>query len=230
MAQHSDRQNRFAEEPEDEIAIGSTPIRVAIFDDHPMLCAGLAASFSGLPDFELVGVGSTAEEAIELAGRVLPHVMIIDLNMPGDGLNAVAKIATDYPAIKIVVLTAYSDEYYLTQSIRAGASGFILKGIAADELNEIVRNVVRGQIVVSPMAGEAPTEAVEDQGLPRTLTAREQDIITLVARGLTNAEVAEELGLSEGTVRNYMTSLMQKLNVRNRVEAAIQMNGIMRRN
>lgn len=207
------------------------PFRVAIVDDHPMLCAGVADSFNGDPRFTVVALGASTEDAIEIAGGKLPDLMLIDINMPGDGLVAVREVVAKYPAIKVLVLTAYDDDYYLSRALRSGAHGYILKGIASSELIANSLDILDGGLTLPSrvLTDRLRTTAGDEEPIG-DLTARESEIISLVARGLSNAEVAQELGLAESTVKNYMTSVLEKLKLRNRVEAAMFMEERRRRN
>ncbi|WP_075217863.1 response regulator [Mongoliimonas terrestris] len=205
------------------------PIRVLVADDHPLFRGAVANSLVEAGGVEVVAECGDADSAVSAAGDHLPHVALIDISMPGDGLTAVARIATDYPAVRIVMLTASEQDDDLMRALQAGACGYVLKGVTADALAEIVRMVRSGGSYISPeFAGRVLTTIgagkVKTAGTPdpvSDLTARELQILRLVARGASNREVGDDLGLREATVKFYMTNILQKLQVRNRVEAAL---------
>lgn len=202
--------------------VDKTAIKVAVIDDHPILCAGVAETFATEPGFEVVAMGSSAEDAQRIAQDSAPDVMLVDVNMPGDIFAVIKEISAKTPAIKTIVLTAFDDDYYLGRALRNGASGYILKGISSAELIKTTQSILDGALIIpfgetSPLTDtghDAEKEAVTD------LTMREEDILLLVSHGFNNAEIAIELGISEGTVKNHLTAVLKKLNLRNRVEAA----------
>ena len=201
------------------------PIRVVVVDDHPMFRDGVIHSLSADASFELVGQGASADEAIQLAQQQLPDVMLLDLAIPGDGLNAARAIAAACPVTKIIVLTVAEHEDDLLGAIKAGARAYILKGIAGNELTGIIRAVHQGEAYIAPKL--ASRMLVEMTGSPRVpnpleqLTERERQILELVASGATNREVGLRLYLAEKTVRHYMTNILQKLHVRSGAPAAL---------
>jgi two-component system nitrate/nitrite response regulator NarL len=203
-------------------------LRVAIVDDHPMFRDGVAMTLGADSGIELVGQGSTAEHAIQIAQDILPDVLLLDISLPGGGIQATKEIGRLFPYIKVIMLTASENEEHVSGALEAGARGYILKGIGAAELLRTVHAVHQGESYVSPqlaarllttMRNRPPAPAVEDP-LP-SLTKREEQILDAVANGRTNKEVAKQLNISEKTVKHYMTNIMHKLQVRNRVEAAL---------
>ena len=205
----------------------SDRIRVVLIDDHPLLREGVAATLRADPEFDVVAQGSNADQALELARDHLPDIILLDVSMPGGGLNAARAIAAACPIVKIVMLTVSEDEEDVLNALKAGARGYVLKGVSGPELVRIVRSVNAGEPYVTPslaasLLGElrAPgtIESAEPDPLSE-LTERERQILELVARGKSNKEVAEALYLSEKTIKHYMTNILQKLQVRNRVEA-----------
>lgn len=203
-------------------------MRIAIVDDHPLFRDGVVMTLKTDPSLELVGQGSTAEHAIQIAQDILPDVLLLDISLPGCGIEATREIARLFPYIKVIMLTASENEDHVASALEAGARGYILKGIGAAELIRTVHAVHSGESYVSPqlaarllttMRTRAPAPAVEDP-LP-SLTRREEQILDSVANGKTNKEVAKQLNISEKTVKHYMTNIMHKLQVRNRVEAAL---------
>jgi DNA-binding NarL/FixJ family response regulator len=204
-------------------------IQVAVVDDHPLFREGVANTLSGSPDIEVVGQGDTADDAVRLARDLLPDVLLVDISMEGGGINAVRAITESYPVVKIIMLTVSESEEDVLGSLKAGARGYILKGVTARDLVNIVRAVHAGEAYVTPtLAASLLVDLREDrQSLGPSpspldeLTEREHQILELLATGSSNKEIARELGLSEKTVKHYMTNILQKLQVRNRVEAAL---------
>lgn len=208
----------------------SDKLRVVIVDDHALFRDGLASILAAEPDIEVAGQGGTAQDAIHLAGDLLPEVILLDIDMPGGGLEAARRIATDCPVTKIVILTASEEDDHLISALKIGARAFILKGVAARELLRILRVVAHGESYVPPaLAASLLLEMHEPSTLSRKqsdspmddLTGREREILESLAGGLSNKEIGEKLFLSEKTVKHYMTNILQKLQVRNRVEAAL---------
>jgi DNA-binding NarL/FixJ family response regulator len=204
-------------------------IQVVLIDDHPLFREGVAHTLRADPDIEVVGQGETLEEAARLVGDLMPELILLDINIPGGGIQAAQAIAAAYPATKIIMLTASAEQDDLVAALKSGARGYVLKGVAARELVRIVRSVWAGEGYVSPaLAASLLSEMASDQrasqpaGNPLDeLTEREYQILEHVATGLSNKEVGERLHLSEKTVKHYMTNILQKLQVRNRVEAAL---------
>jgi DNA-binding NarL/FixJ family response regulator len=199
------------------------PLRVAIADDHPLFRAGVIASLRDEPGIEIVGEAIDAPSALALARAELPDVMILDIAMPGGGLTAAARIAGACPATRIVMLTVSEDEDDLLAAVKAGASGYVLKGAGASELAGVIRSVSAGDVYVPPALAWGMLRELRS---PRTgpydeLTDREREVLQLVAEGLSNQEVAFRLGLAEKTIKHYMTNILGKLQVRSRVEAAL---------
>jgi two-component system, NarL family, nitrate/nitrite response regulator NarL len=204
------------------------PIRVVVVDDHPMFRGGVVQILSSCDKFNVVGQGGSAKEAIQLAKECEPNLMLLDISMPGCGLEAAALISKVCPDVQIIMLTASESEENVTASLESGAKGYILKGTSGPELIMIAQSVCSGDSYVTPtLAAKLLTQIrhkkqkQEDDGLSE-LTTREEEVLDHVSRGLTNKEIARELQLSEKTVKHYMTIIMQKLQVRNRVEAVLQ--------
>jgi two-component system, NarL family, nitrate/nitrite response regulator NarL len=203
-------------------------IRVAIVDDHPIMRDGLVYTLSREDDFEVVAQGATADEAIHIAEALLPHLILLDINMPGDGLKAARIISSRCPAVRIVVLTAHDREQHVVDALRGGASGYIVKGVSSEELIKTVRSVHGGEAHVTPalaarLLGMRGKAAAPSQVVDRfiDLNTREEQILSFVSAGYSNREIGETIGLSERTVKHYMTNILQKLHVRNRVDAAV---------
>lgn len=201
------------------------PIRVLIADDHPLFREGVANSLVADGGFALVAQAGSGEEAVELALRHQPDLVMLDVTMPGmGGIAAAAHIAAALPDTRIMMLTVSENPESLLAALKAGAHGYVLKGVSAVELRGIVRNVAAGEAYVTPtLAAELLTEFSR----PRTpdtfacLTARETDVLELLSQGLTNRLIGEQLHLAEKTVKHHMTVILQKLHVRTRTEAAL---------
>lgn len=204
-------------------------IRIAVADDHPLFRGGVVRSLLEHGGFQVVAEVGSAAEAVKAVEAHLPDVALLDISMPGSGLAAAAEINRCFPAVGIVMLTVSEADEDLLAALKAGARGYVLKGVAAEELIEIVTGVARGGSYVTPelaarvlaamqggARGPGGDRAIDD------LSQREEDILRRVTRGLSNKEIGRELDLQEKTVKHYMTNILQKLQVRNRVEAALK--------
>jgi DNA-binding NarL/FixJ family response regulator len=202
-------------------------IRVLVADDHPLFRQGVIHTIRDEPGLELVGEAATAAETIQRALDTCPDVILLDLQFPdGSGLEVLRAIQPQCPSARVIVLTVVEDQEALLEALKIGARGYVLKGIAGGDLGSIVRAIAAGETYVTPqMAGRLlkeltsrPTPAepgIED------LSEREREILAHVANGLTNKEIGDRLFLSEKTIKHYMTNILDKLQVRNRVEAAL---------
>jgi two-component system, NarL family, nitrate/nitrite response regulator NarL len=203
----------------------SEPIRILVADDHPLFREGAVRSLESEPDLAVVGQASSGEEALRLACELVPDIVLLDIGMAGwGGLVAAEKIATACPAVNIVILTVFEDEDKMLAAFKAGARGYVLKGVSPRELASVVRTVAQGEVYVSPSlaAGILVTLTRDRAENPlQELTERERDILVLVGQGLTNREIGDRLHLAEKTIKHYVTNILQKLHVRSRVEAAL---------
>ena len=207
----------------------SDKIHIVIADDHTLFREGLAGIIGANEDFEVVGQAGTMQEAVQLARDLLPDIILVDIDMPGGGLEAARIVAEDCPVTRIVILTSSEEDDHLIRALKIGARAYILKGVAARELIRILRAVSAGESYVPPMLAASllleMREAQSQQQQPSSpldeLTPREREILEGLAAGLSNKEIGEKLFLSEKTVKHYMTNILQKLQVRNRVEAAL---------
>ena len=203
------------------------PIRVLIADDHPLFREGVVHSLSGKAGITVIGQADTSEEALRLARELLPDVALLDITMPERGGLAIAsEIAVACPATKIVMLTVSEHEDDLLSAFKAGARGYVLKGVSARELVGIIRAVSEGEVYVTP-ALAAGMLVEMTHGRPHDplieLTEREREILQFVAKGLTNRQIGEHLHLAEKTIKHYMTNILGKLHVRSRLDAAVLM-------
>jgi DNA-binding NarL/FixJ family response regulator len=198
-------------------------IRIALVDDHPLLREGVASTLEAEPDIEVVGQGGNAEEALSLASDLLPDLIMLDVSMSGGGINAARTIAAACPVVKIVMLTVSEDEDDVLAALKVGARGYVLKGVSGPELVNSGESYVTPSLAAT-LLGELREQHKEKKSAPdplSELTSRERQILELVSTGRSNKEIADEIFLSEKTVKHYMTNILQKLQVRNRVEAAL---------
>ncbi|NEJ86385.1 response regulator [Rhizobium leguminosarum] len=196
-------------------------IKIAIVDDHPLFREGVSRSLSEIDDFVVVGEGASADDAVTLAASQRPDVLLLDVSMPGGGINAISEIVVGSPQTKVLMLTASEDVDPLIASLRRGAAGYVVKGIGSRGLAEAIRTVVRGSRYISPsMRAKIVEKTLLDR--PGSLTPRETEVMELVAEGLTNKHIARRLNLQEKTIKHHMTEILLKLGASNRTEAAIR--------
>jgi two-component system, NarL family, nitrate/nitrite response regulator NarL len=200
-------------------------INVLIVDDHPLFRQGVVHSLSSQSGFAVVGETPSGEEALAMARTLLPDVVLLDVNMPGwSGIQTAERIAMACPATAIVMLTGSDDRDKLLAAFKAGARGYVLKGISARELADVVRTAAAGEVYVSPSIAAEMLVSLTHNKAPdplQELTVREREILGLIGNGLTNREIGERIFLAEKTVKHYVTNILQKLQVRSRVEAAL---------
>jgi DNA-binding NarL/FixJ family response regulator len=200
------------------------PIRVVVADDHRLFREGVVASLRAAQGVEVVGEAGTADEAARLVDQTAPDLALLDVSMPGGGLEAAGRIVVGWPATRVVMLTVSEDEDALVAAMKAGASGYVLKGVSAGELVGIVRDVAAGEVYVAPALAFGLLRELSRPRRPdpiEGLTERERNVLELVAEGLSNDEAGRRLGLAEKTVKHHMTNILAKLHVRSRVEAAL---------
>jgi DNA-binding NarL/FixJ family response regulator len=205
-------------------------IRLLLVDDQVLVREGLCSLLEAKPDLEVVGEAENGQQAVEQAIALLPDVVLMDVRMPiMDGVAATRSLHTQAPQIKVLILTTFGDEEYVTQAMRYGAKGYLLKDTPSEELAEAIRAVQKGYTHFGPGLFEkmiaAPTvESVEPIDEPpeyEELTPREQEVLRLIAAGKSNREIAEALYISERTVKNHVNSILRRLNLRDRTQAAI---------
>jgi len=202
--------------------------RVMLVDDHELVRQGIAAMLTGAGDVQVVAVARTGREALEVARRELPDVVLMDVRMPDmDGLEATRKLKEERPRTAVVMLTMHDNPAYLRDAVRAGAAGYLLKDVSKDELVDAIRQVATGGAFIEsqmlkgmlsemkPSAGAMPSPAAKN------LTKREREILAFVAEGMSNREIAEKLVLSPETVKSHVAAILEKLNVSDRTQAAI---------
>jgi NarL family two-component system response regulator LiaR len=204
-------------------------IRVLICDDQWIVCEGLEAILESDPDLEVAGIAHDGLEAIQQVLELQPDLVLMDLKMPGmNGIQATQKIRQRHPEVKVLVLTTYGADEWVLDAIRSGASGYLLKGTPRAALISAIKGTVAGQTHVDPSVAGKLFDRIaqghvssQDTTLADALSEREMDVLRLLARGFSNAEIASQLALSQGTVRNYVSSVLSKLEVSDRTQAAV---------
>jgi NarL family two-component system response regulator LiaR len=206
-----------------------TKTRIMLADDHPLLRQALRDVLEKQPDFEVIAEASNGEEAVKMTAEMLPDVVIMDISMPIlNGLEATKQIKEDNPSVAVLVLTVHSDSEHILSILRAGAGGYLTKSVYGDEVIHAVRALVSGETVLSPAVSQQifkyafqHSSRPKDLGTGNTLTSRELEVLHLAAKGISNKDIAQRLGLSLRTVKGYLAGLFQKLNVASRTEAVI---------
>jgi DNA-binding NarL/FixJ family response regulator len=201
------------------------PLRLLLVDDHALFREGLIALLSYQDDFTVVGEAEDAASALAQARALGPDIVLMDIDLPGeDGVSATRRLNLEMPAVTVVMLTVHDDSQTLFEAVKAGAQGYLVKNVRARELLEQLRGLVRGEAAISRRMAARILEEVRGQTEPfgpeEQLTARELEVLELVAARLSNAEIAERLVVSEHTVKNHMKSILAKLHLRNRHQAA----------
>ena len=207
----------------------STTLRVLIADDHPLVRSGMRALFQATDDLEVVGEAATGEEAVTLAANVQPDVIVMDLRMPGlGGIEATRRILQHSPHSRILVVTLLEDDDSLFAALRAGARGYVLKEASEQEVLRAIRTVGTGEAIFSSTMAQrliaffaTPATTVPPVPFPE-LTEREREILTMIAQGRSNSEIAQRLVISMKTVRNYISSIFSKLQVADRAQAIVR--------
>jgi DNA-binding NarL/FixJ family response regulator len=201
--------------------------KILLVDDHEVVRLGLKSLLERHPQFEVIGEAGSAREALEQVAAVKPDVVLMDIRLPGtSGIEACEEIVNKYPATRVIMLTSYAEDEMLFSAIRAGASGYILKQIGSMELVKAIESVSRGEALLDPAVTQRVFQEVrravkeEEASAFAHLSQQEKHVLLLVSEGKTNREIAKALFLGEGTVRNYVSSILSKLGVNNRAEAA----------
>jgi len=202
-------------------------LRVLIVDDHEVVRLGLRLLLQNRPEFELVGEAESGAQGIALVERLRPDLVILDVRLPDrDGLEVCQEITRRFPGTQVLILTAYPDEEFIVRAIEAGASGYVLKRAGSRELMQALEALARGEAILDPAVTRKVLEQFRQRARAaqadafKDLTPRERLILARIAEGKTNKEIAEELFLTEKTVRNYVSIILDKLGLSNRVEAA----------
>ena len=196
-----------------------TPIRIVIADDHPIVRSGLLGLLASQDDFEVVGEASNGREAVNVVQRTLPDVVLTDLRMPElDGVGAIREMCAAHPTLKVLVLTTYDTDADILRAVEAGATGYLLKETPREELFSAIRSTALGKSVLSPSVASRLVGRTRDPG-ERSLSAREIEVLMLVARGTSNKLIARELEIGETTVKTHLLHIFSKLGVDDRTAA-----------
>jgi DNA-binding NarL/FixJ family response regulator len=197
-------------------------IRVVLADDHGVIRDGLGRLIASFDDIELVGVAADGAEAIAVAAEQAPDVVLMDLDMPGiDGIEATRRVLEDRPGTAVLVLTSFSDRPRILGAIEAGACGYLLKDVAAEEVAEGIRAAARGESPIDPRAARTILTAQSEPDPAARLSSREAEVLTLLVEGLPNKLIARRLEISEKTVKTHLTSIFRSLGVTDRTQAAL---------
>jgi DNA-binding NarL/FixJ family response regulator len=203
-------------------------IRVLVCDDQAVVCDGLEMILNADPEIKVIASAYDGEEALQRIAQNRPDVVLMDLKMPGmNGIQATHEIHQRYPNIKVLVLTTFGDDEWVLDAVRSGAAGYLLKGTPRADLIKAVKGTAAGFTHIDPavagklMAAVAQNPTTNDTTVAQSLSERELEVLKLLAIGFTNAEIAEKLYLTRGTVRNYTSSILSKLGVEDRTQAAL---------
>ncbi len=206
--------------------------RILIVDDQRLMREGLRTLLELEPDFDVAGEAGEGAAALEAYEALAPDIVLMDIRMPGmDGVEATRRLRARHPGARVIILTTFDDEAYVFEGLRAGAQGYLLKDLSGDELATAIRTVMAGGALIEPSVARkvfaefarlAPAARPLDAGLAEPLTEREREVLRGVAEGLSNREIGQKLFLTEGTVKNYVTSVLQKIGARDRTQAALR--------
>ena len=201
--------------------------RIMIVDDHEVIRLGLRTLLENYPGFEVVAEASGAREAVQQVSTYRPDIVLMDIRLPGkSGIEACEEIINKFPQVKVIMLTSYAEDEMLFSAIKAGASGYVLKQVNSDDLVKSIEAVARGEASLDPAVTQRVFQEVrkaikeEEESAFNNLSQQERMVLKLVSEGKTNREISQKLYLGEGTVRNYVSSILSKLGVSNRAEAA----------
>jgi NarL family two-component system response regulator LiaR len=199
----------------------SQPIRVMLVDDHTMVRRGLATFLKVFNDLELAGEADSGEAALQLCAQVLPDVILMDLMMPDmDGATATRLIRQQFPKVQVVALTSFKEQQVVQNALRAGAIGYLLKDVSADELAQAIRAAHAGRATLSPGAAQVLVDAANQPPVPgQDLTERERAVLALMIEGLNNTQIAGRLVVSPSTIKTHVSHILSKLGVASRTEA-----------
>ncbi len=206
----------------------SEPTTVVIADDHPMIRQGLRLTLDNLPGIQVAGEATTGRQAVELAESLQPDVLIMDLNMPdGNGIDATRALTRSSPHVKVLILTMFDDDASVFQAMRAGARGYLLKGAGEQEIERAIRGVADGEAIFGPAVAQRVLDylsgtARRQQAAFPELSEREREVLSLLAEGRSNPDIARRLYLSPKTVRNHVSNIFTKLQVADRAQAILR--------
>ena len=207
-------------------------IRILLVDDQRLMREGLRTLLELEPDLQVAGEAGDGQAALDAYAALAPDVVLMDIRMPGmDGVEATRRLREQWPRARVIILTTFDDDASVFEGLRAGALGYLLKDVSGHDLAEAVRTVAGGGALIEPAVARrvlaefarlAPPARPLDAGLAEPFSERERDIVRLLAAGLSNREIGDRLCLAEGTVKNYVTSILQKLGARDRTQAALR--------
>lgn len=201
-------------------------IRVAVVDDHPLFREGVVHMLKSVDGIEVVAEGATGADAVRIAQERAPHIMLLDISIAGGGIEAAQNVARASPDTQVIMLTVSEDEEHVASALRAGVRGYILKGSNGSELVRVMQAIASGNSYVAPnLAARLLARKKERTDIDEDLddlTARETEVVAFLRRGMSNKEIARAFNCTERTVKHHMTNIMQKLNVRNRVQVALK--------
>lgn len=204
-------------------AVKNMTIRILIVDDHSVVRQGLRMFLALDPELEVVGEGANGEDALQLARQLRPDVVIMDLIMPEmDGVKATEILRRELPTIEVLALTSVLEDALVVEVIRAGAIGYLLKDTQADELCRAIKAAAEGQVQLSPQAATRLMREIRAPEPPNALTERESEVLQLLAKGLSNKEIARHLSLGEKTIKTHVSNILGKLGVQSRTQAALE--------
>lgn len=207
-------------------------IRILLVDDQRLMRDGLRTLFELESDLEVVGEAEHGQAALASYAELIPDVVLMDVRMPVmDGVEATRRLVERWTRARVIILTTFDDDEYVIEGLRAGALGYLLKDVSGQELADAIRKVMRGGALIEPSVARkvltefarlAPATSQARASLPEPLSSREQEVVKLLSEGLTNREIARQLHLAEGTVKNYVTSILGKIDARDRTQAALR--------
>jgi DNA-binding NarL/FixJ family response regulator len=207
-------------------------IRILLVDDQRLMREGLRTLLELEADFEIAGEAGDGQAGLDAIAQLAPDVVLMDIRMPGmDGVEATRRLLQRDPAARVIILTTFDDEQYVFEGLRAGARGYLLKDVSGDELARAIRTVMDGGALIEPSVARkvfaefarlAPSARGVNNGLAEPLSEREIEVLKLVAAGMSNREIAQQLFLAEGTVKNYVTAVLGKIGARDRTQAALR--------
>jgi NarL family two-component system response regulator LiaR len=206
----------------------TTPTTILLVDDHEVVRKGVRSYLETVPDFQVVGEASSGEEGVELVSELIPDIVLLDLIMPGgiDGVETTRRIKKISPRTQIVVLTSYHEDVHIFPALKAGAISYILKDMKMEKLVDALHRAVQGEVTLHPRVAARVLQNIrgeyeEEQPLFTDLTDRELDVLKLIANGMTNSQIAEELVISENTVKGHVSNILSKLHVADRTQVAV---------
>ncbi len=198
----------------------SEPIRILVADDHPVVRNGLIAMLKTQPDFQIAAEASDGQEAVQLTLKHNPDIVLLDLEMPIlDGVEALRTLRRERPSVKVLVFTAFDSDERILGAVQAGAQGYLLKGAPREEVFNAIRVVSQGGSLLQPVIASKLMQHVAEDRISEDLTDREMEVLNLLAKGYTNREIAEQLVITERTVKFHVSSILRKLDAGNRTEA-----------